>query len=61
QLYNSLRKKFGRILENPDVINYITKNLYSDGCLTPWFEKIEKITGKPFGPDDYIKSIKSSY
>ncbi|MCK4329146.1 hypothetical protein KAX02_04830 [candidate division WOR-3 bacterium] len=60
QLYTSLRKKFGMILGNPDVINYITKNLYSDGCLTPWFEKIEKITGKPFGPDDYIKSIKSS-
>ncbi|MEA3431414.1 MAG: hypothetical protein U9R01_01865 [candidate division WOR-3 bacterium] len=60
QVYASLRRKFGGILGSPDVLDYITENLYADGCLFPWTEKIEKATEKPFGPDDLIRAIESS-
>jgi peptidyl-dipeptidase A len=60
QMYASLRRKFGGILGSRDVLDYITENLYADGCLFPWTEKIEKATEKPFGPDDLIRAIESS-
>ncbi|OYD14499.1 hypothetical protein CH333_07835, partial [candidate division WOR-3 bacterium JGI_Cruoil_03_44_89] len=44
QVYAFLRRKFGGLLGSPDVLNYITENLYADGCLFPWTEKIEKAT-----------------
>jgi peptidyl-dipeptidase A len=59
QVYAFLKRRFGQILGSKNALNYIIENLYSEGCLFPWVEKIEKATEKPFGPDDLIKAIES--
>jgi len=44
--FRFFRKKFGNIIGNKEVIEFLIEKYYKPGNLAPWRKKIEKATGE---------------
>lgn len=45
-IFSFLRKKFGNMIGNKEVLDFLIKECYTPGNLIPWREKIERATGE---------------
>jgi len=59
QIYNYLLKQLGNITENKKSKDFMNKNIFELGASIEEYDLIEKLTGKPFGSNDFIKTVTS--
>lgn len=57
QIYNYLKSVLGNITENKNTAEYMRKNIFSLGASVEEYELIERLTGKEFSADDFVKSL----
>lgn len=47
QIHSDLRRRFGSVWRNPDVVSYLREQYWAPGGAIPWQEKIRRSTGEP--------------
>lgn len=57
QIYNYLKSQLGNITENVKTAEFMDKNIFECGASIDEYDLIEKLTGRKFSADEFVKSL----
>jgi hypothetical protein len=57
QILAALRRRFGRLIDNPQVGAWLAEHCYASGALVPWTDRILRVTGALLGNSDLAADL----
>ena len=58
QTLAALRRRYGRLIGEPQVGTWLVEHYYASGASLPWMEKLVRATGAPLGTADLIADLR---
>lgn len=60
QTIQHLKDRYGQLLDNAKVAEFLIENYYAPGSSIDWPEKVERATGKRLSAEDLVKQLAMS-